>query len=70
MSVETAHVASHVYLAGDPGPIECTLEPAVVTALVEGRLGARWLRLPLPDGREAYVEPSAICAVLPPSDDD
>jgi hypothetical protein len=68
--VEQATV-THVYLEGDSGPVGTTLSvEAVATAIEDVRtLRGPWVRLPMPDGREALLRERVIVAILPAGDD-
>jgi hypothetical protein len=75
MTLDTLAVNAHVYLTGDPGPLETTLAVGEVAARLldmhdahkRGELA--FIRLPMPDGREALVTPAAVAAIIPPPSD-
>jgi hypothetical protein len=77
MTLETLAANAHVYLRGDPGPLETTLEVSDVAGRLldmqeakRGAAGPVFVRLPMPDGREALVSPSAVAAIVPPPEGD
>ena len=76
MTLDTLATNAHVYLMGDPGPLETTLAVEEVSARLLDMHDAQkqgdlaFIRLPMPDGREALVAPAAVAAIVPPPEDD
>lgn len=70
--VEQGTATTHVYLEGDPGPVVTTHSVERVAAAIEQSvtLGGPWVRLPMPDGREALIRERVVVAIVPAGDDD